>query len=188
MEYPKQKVTLEQFRIPIKRWYLMVNFIGLISYKMRITTFLLFVYFFTNFLSPVSAQTSNLSESLFKKENPWKESDLIQPLRLAAILENPKAKQPMIYNIGVSNDILHTKNVGAASETENLEKFKKQLTLLPKNTYIVIYCGCCPFEKCPNIRPAFTALQSLGFTNAKLLNLPVNLQTNWVKKGYPLQQ
>jgi len=51
---------------------------------------------------------------------------------------------------------------------------------------MVIYCGCCPFTKCPNIRPAFQQLKKMGFTNVKVLDLPVNLQTNWIAIGYPL--
>ena len=55
-----------------------------------------------------------------------------------------------------------------------------------KKRNIVIYCGCCPFKDCPNIRPAFSLLNSMKFTNHKLLNLPLNLKTDWINHGYPM--
>ncbi len=68
----------------------------------------------------------------------------------------------------------------------NLLKWKNELQKLPRNTDIVIYCGCCPFEHCPNIRPAFKLLNDMGFTNQKLLNLSHNLKADWIDKGYPI--
>ena len=52
---------------------------------------------------------------------------------------------------------------------------------------VVIYCGGCPFSRCPNARPAFELLKELKFTKAKLLNLPTSLNENWVSKGYPME-
>lgn len=118
--------------------------------------------------------------------DPWTKNQLIQPSQLASILNNPKAVKPLIFNIGVVEDIKGAKNMGAASEKENLERFKKALARLPKTTPIVVYCGCCPFDKCPNIRPAFNALKSSGFAKARLLNMPTNIKTDWINKGYPL--
>ena len=76
--------------------------------------------------------------------------------------------------------------MGGVSEKENLQKLNNALSKLPKSTFLVVYCGCCPFERCPNIRPAVTLLKNLGFKNGRLLNLPTNLKQNWVDKGYPL--
>jgi hypothetical protein len=61
------------------------------------------------------------------------------------------------------------------------------LSTLPKDANIVIYCGCCPFVKCPNIRPAFTLLNKMGFKKHKLLNLSHNVKTDWIDKGYPVR-
>lgn len=120
--------------------------------------------------------------------DPWSKNQLIQPSQLAAILNNPKAVKPLIFNIGVVENIKGAKIMGAASEKKNLEIFKKALAKVPKNASVVVYCGCCPFEKCPNIRPAFKALQSGGFAKARLLNLPTNIKTDWINKGYPLAE
>jgi thiosulfate/3-mercaptopyruvate sulfurtransferase len=42
-------------------------------------------------------------------------------------------------------------------------------------------------EKCPNIRPAFSALKSAGFQNVRVLELRTNLRTDWTAKGYPVE-
>ncbi|HCS20823.1 MAG TPA: hypothetical protein DIW47_09730 [Bacteroidetes bacterium] len=57
---------------------------------------------------------------------------------------------------------------------------------MSRDAEIIIYCGCCPFSDCPNIRPAFEVLNELKFTNPKLLNLPKNLKADWIDKGYPM--
>ncbi|WP_199233806.1 rhodanese-like domain-containing protein [Pedobacter sp. HMWF019] len=92
-----------------------------------------------------------------------------------------------IYNIGVVENIKGAVNIGGASKPENLEKFRKTLKDLPKKQTIVIYCGCCPMGKCPNIRPAFNLLSAEKFTNIKLLELPDNIKIDWIDKGYPIE-
>jgi thiosulfate/3-mercaptopyruvate sulfurtransferase len=57
-----------------------------------------------------------------------------------------------------------------------------------KNRTIIVYCGCCPWEKCPNIRPAFKELQNLGFTHVKALYIASNFGVDWVDKGYPTEK
>ena len=94
--------------------------------------------------------------------------------------------KPVIFNIGVMENIPGARSTGAASEKANLDAFKKALIKVPKSTMVVVYCGCCPFEKCPNVRPAFQLVKDLGFINARLLNLPTNLKTDWLSKGYPV--
>jgi hypothetical protein len=119
-------------------------------------------------------------------KDTWTKNQLIEPAALAAILNNSRATQPLIYNLGVVDDIKGAKNMGAASEKENLARFKETIKTLPKNTFMIVYCGCCPFERCPNIRPAFQAVKDGGFPRGRLLNLPANLKTDWISKGYPL--
>ena len=76
-------------------------------------------------------------------------------------------------------------DIGPARDSLNIIKFKEQLSKLPKDAPIVIYCGCCPFEHCPNIRPAFALLNEMKFTRHKLLNIEHNIKTDWISKGYP---
>jgi hypothetical protein len=79
-------------------------------------------------------------------------------------------------------------DIGPTKEKVNLEKLRKELDRLSKDLDIVIYCGCCPFEHCPNIRPAFTLLNEMKFTNSHLLNIEHNIRTDWVDKGYPQEK
>jgi hypothetical protein len=149
-------------------------------------TILLSILISVSVISISTAQTGINTKQSLDKRDTWTQKDLIEPSTLAAIISNPKAKQAMVYNIGVVENIKGAKNFGAASEKENLEKFKTTLAGLPKTSFLVVYCGCCPFERCPNIRPAFNLMKSMGFVNGKLLNLPTNLKQNWIDKGYPL--
>lgn len=112
---------------------------------------------------------------------PWSANELIEPATLAKA-----TNKPIIFNIGVVEDIKGARHIGAGKNAENIALLKKEITGLPKNTPIVFYCGCCPFAKCPNIRPAYRELKAAGFTNIKLLNLATNLKTDWIAKGYPL--
>ncbi len=117
---------------------------------------------------------------------PWRTDQLIEPSALAAILNDPSAKQPVLYSIGFGGGIKNSIIEGPAKDSINLLKWKNELQKLPKDANIVIYCGCCPFEHCPNIRPAFKLLNEMGFTNQKLLNLSHNLKADWIDKGYPI--
>ena len=119
---------------------------------------------------------------------PWTASQLMAPSDLAVLLNSPTAKKPLVYSVGPGALIRGSIDLGPAHEKENLDKLKLALGRLPKNADIVIYCGCCPFDRCPNIRPAFTLLNEMKFTNARLLNLEHNIHTDWVAKGYPSVQ
>jgi thiosulfate/3-mercaptopyruvate sulfurtransferase len=118
---------------------------------------------------------------------PWTASQLLAPADLAAVIKNPTEKKPVIISVGPGALIKGSLDMGPAHEKENLEKLKQQLSRLPKDADIVIYCGCCPFEHCPNIRPAFILLNEMKFRNAHLLNLEHNIKTDWVAKGYPTE-
>jgi hypothetical protein len=125
-----------------------------------------------------SKQRENVSE-------PWTSKQLMAPADLAAIINDPNVKKPMIICVGPGALIKGSLDTGPANEKENLEKLRKELSKLPRDANVVIYCGCCPFEHCPNIRPAFILLNEMKFSNARLLNLEHNIKTDWVARGYP---
>ena len=128
------------------------------------------------------------STSVFSQNNAeqWKPEQLIAPADLAIIINNPDAPQPLIISVGPSGLIKDAVNIGPAGDKGNLKKLKELLSKEKKDREIVIYCGCCPFKNCPNIRPAFSLLNSMKFTNHKLLNLPSNLKADWINHGYPM--
>jgi hypothetical protein len=126
------------------------------------------------------------AQDLSLKKQVWPDKYLMETKTLVNILENPRAAKPTIYNIGFVGNIEGAKKLAAASKEEGLAQLKSELKDKPKTSPIVIYCGCCPFEHCPNVKPAFTLLQKLGYTNAKILNLPTSIKADWTDKGYPM--
>lgn len=119
---------------------------------------------------------------------PWKENQLMPPAELAKIINDKNAHQPIVFSIGPGAIIKGSIDIGPAQEKESLTKLKNELAKLPKDANIIIYCGCCPFEHCPNIRPAFQLLKEMKFTNQRLLSLQKNIKVDWIDKGYPLSK
>ena len=58
----------------------------------------------------------------------------------------------------------------------------------PKDRDIVIYCGCCPWQNCPNMKPAFAAMREAGFTNVRALMIDRDLDRDWVDRGSPIEK
>jgi rhodanese-related sulfurtransferase len=119
-------------------------------------------------------------------QNPvnWVPGQLIEPTQLAQAITSNK-DVPTILSVGPGAPIPHSVEIGSIKDADSFEKFKQQLSTLKKDASIVVYCGCCPFEHCPNVRPAIATLKEMKFTNYKLLNLPKNLKADWLDKGYP---
>ncbi|QEC52914.1 hypothetical protein EDD80_105120 [Anseongella ginsenosidimutans] len=122
-----------------------------------------------------------------KKSEPWNQEQLMPPEELAGIIKDSAAAKPLVVCIGPGALIKGSVDVGQTGEEPNLEKLRGLLAEEDRDKAIVLYCGCCPFEKCPNIRPAFTLLNDMKFTNHRLLNLSNNLKTDWIEKGYPVE-
>ena len=117
----------------------------------------------------------------------WAPAQMVEPADLNKTLNNPKAKQPVIFCIGPSAVIKNSIDIGPGYDKANINKLKQQLNKLPKNTNIIFYCGCCPYERCPNIRPVYRLMNEMGFTNHHLLNLPRNIKVDWIDKGYAVK-
>ena len=140
---------------------------------------------FTRYFLLLSLFVTSFSGNAQQGE-PWSADQLMAPAELVPILNGPEEEIPVIISLGTGKIIPHSKEVGATGEKEGLEAMKTFLYPLPKDTEIIIYCGCCPFEHCPNVRPAFNLLNEMQFQNHKLLNLPENIKIDWLDKGYPV--
>jgi thiosulfate/3-mercaptopyruvate sulfurtransferase len=122
------------------------------------------------------------------QSDPWTPGELVQPVELAKAIESGhapivlSAAFPVLYR---GKHIVHAINAGPTSKPEGIEALKNAVANLPKDADLVIYCGCCPMMKCPNIRPAYRTLKELGFTHVRVLSLETNLHEDWVAKGYP---
>ena len=142
-----------------------------------ISTFLLLMFF------TVAAQAQ-----LTAKKQVYLPSQLMSPANLLKSYKGPQANKPLVYNIGFVGNIQGAKKIGAASKEEGLKQLMQEVRTLPKSASIVVYCGCCPFEHCPNVRPAYTMLQKLGFSKTKILDLPTSIKADWIDKGYPMEK
>jgi thiosulfate/3-mercaptopyruvate sulfurtransferase len=117
--------------------------------------------------------------------------DILHPEELVKMLQLPKTGQPLILNIGprmlyAQAHIPGSAYIGPGSNSEGIELLRSRVKALPRNSLIVLYCGCCPWDRCPNVRPAFKELMSMGFTKVKLLYIADNFGDDWVYKGYPV--
>ena len=119
-------------------------------------------------------------------QNPenWTSDQLTPPAELAATLKANK-DLPIIFSVGPGAIIPNSIDIGMVKDEKNLAKFQQELSKIPTSTNVLIYCGCCPYDHCPDVRPAISLLKSLKFTNYHLLDLPHNIKTDWIAKGYP---
>jgi len=121
------------------------------------------------------------------------QSDQMQPAELAKLLKPGFGDRPVLFQVGsfVMFQQAHIPNsafTGPGSQANGMILLKKFAAPLSKKQLIVIYCGCCPWNKCPNIGPAYKQLHDLGFTNVKALYIASNFGDDWVSKGYPVEK
>jgi rhodanese-related sulfurtransferase len=116
---------------------------------------------------------------------------LISPPDLAKVLSALPSERPLLIYVGfrlpyTQAHIPDSEDFGPAANQAALQQLLKRVNGLPRDRFIVVYCGCCPWSHCPNVRPAYEALHSLGFKKLKVLYIAENLGTDWANKGYPV--
>ena len=125
---------------------------------------------------------------------PWSASQTVLPKALAAELStNEQSRKPIVVCVGfhplyegahVPGASFH----GAASTPKGIADLKDWAQSVPRAANVVLYCGCCPLERCPNLKPAFVTLRDMGFTNLRVLLLPNDFNTDWIEKGYAVEK
>jgi thiosulfate/3-mercaptopyruvate sulfurtransferase len=145
-------------------------------------------------LAPILRSKQSGAAAQEKSAAPWTEAQVLHAVDLAPEIAGAKdAHSPTIIYVGFrtlfeGGHIPQASFHGTASKEEGLAELKKWLATLPRSANLVIYCGCCPFDRCPNIRPAYAALYEMGFTHVRVLVLPTSFAADWVEKGYPMQK
>src|SRR6202049_340425 len=115
----------------------------------------------------------------------------IEPDALAKMLQASKGEKPVVLHVGFKNfydqaKIPGSDYAGPGSKPEGLELLRKRVSSLQHKQLIVLYCGCWPWGKCPNAKPAYDALHAMGFTNVKVVHIAENFGANWVNPGLPV--
>jgi 3-mercaptopyruvate sulfurtransferase SseA len=119
-------------------------------------------------------------------------AQLIQPDELNRILHARDSEKPLILQVGshvmyAQAHIPGAEYVGPGSQADGVAQLRGRIASLPRKTFIVIYCGCCPWDRCPNVGPAYQLLHDMGFARAKVLYLADNFGADWANKGYPVE-
>lgn len=128
-----------------------------------------------------------------KAADRWSSSETMQPAQLAKMLTDKYVSLPTVIFVGfrslyAGGHVPDASFHGTASTEQGVSELKTWADSVPRSTELVIYCGCCPMDKCPNIRPAYTALNGMGFKKVRVLILPTSFAVDWADKGYPMQK
>ena len=118
------------------------------------------------------------------------QAQLIQPEELVHLLQATGTGKPLLLQVGshLLFDEAHIPGsvyAGPGSQPAGLQLLQSTVASFSKKKFIVLYCGCCPWDRCPNLGPAFKQMRDMGFSNVKVLYLANNLGADWVAKGYP---
>jgi thiosulfate/3-mercaptopyruvate sulfurtransferase len=121
------------------------------------------------------------------------EAQQIQPAELNKLLSAKAGDKPLVLQVGSrvlfeEAHISGSEFTGPGSQPAGIDLLKKRVEKLQKDKFIVLYCGCCPWNRCPNVAPAFRVLQGMGFTHVKVLYIAGNFGSDWVEKGYPVER
>ena len=120
------------------------------------------------------------------------DSSTLQTISVEELVQIVKSSQakPLLFHVGPhmlyqQAHIPGSEFLGQGSTAEGQQNLRNRVASLPKKTAIILYCGCCPWDHCPNVNPAYDTLKQLGFNNVKVLYMPNNFGADWVYKGYP---
>ena len=121
------------------------------------------------------------------------EAQWLKPEALLHLQQIKGEEKPLILQVGshmlfAQAHIPGSEYIGPGSQPAGIQQLQNRVSALSRKKLIVLYCGCCPLNRCPNLGPAFAKLSEMGFTNLKVLYLPNNFGEDWADKGYPVEQ
>jgi rhodanese-related sulfurtransferase len=121
------------------------------------------------------------------------EAQWLKPEVLLHLQQTKGVNKPLILQVGsrmlfAQAHIPGSEYAGPSSQPAGIQQLQNRVNALSRKKLIVLYCGCCPLNRCPNLGPAYAKLGAMGFTNVKVLYLPSNFGADWADKGYPVEQ
>lgn len=116
---------------------------------------------------------------------------VMQPEELVRIMQSGANQKPTILYVGprmmyAQGHVAGAEYIGPVGRPDGMQKLRARANTLPHDAFVVIYCGCCPYDHCPNIQPAYQELQKSGFSKVRVLYLATSFGANWADKGYPV--
>jgi hypothetical protein len=139
----------------------------------------------------IDAQPPTAANSPISTETTLPSAELLEPAELVQMLQASGSDHPLVLQVGshilyAEAHIPGSEYAGAGGGEAGLLSLRERVKTLKKDQFLVIYCGCCPWDRCPNIRPAYQQLHALGFSRVKVLHVADNFGSDWVKKGFPV--
>ncbi len=111
---------------------------------------------------------------------------------IAKLVQAKDPATPKILQIGFPDFYKNARIPGAffggeGSSKAGRETLAKVVKDWKRDTNIAIYCGCCPWEHCPNVLPAYKKLKTLGFTNVKAIEIHEDFDQDWIAAKLPYE-
>ena len=156
----------------------------------RLAAAMLFIFAIPYLSTQITAQFGPVSSG---SAYSIPQSQLLQPEALASLLQANSGERPLVLQVGSrmlfnQAHIPGSEYAGPGSQAAGLELLANRVSRLPHKKLIVLYCGCCPWNRCPNLGPAYAKLAGMGFSNVKVLYLADNFGADWAGKGFPVEQ
>ncbi len=126
--------------------------------------------------------------------DPWSSAQTVGAAELAKeVAASAGGNRPAVVFVGFRSlyrggHVPGSVFLGPAVSAEGMASLRRWAGSVPKSIDVVLYCGCCPLDECPNVRPAFAALRDMGFTHLRVLVLPNSYAADWLDKGYPVER
>jgi rhodanese-related sulfurtransferase len=161
-----------------------------LRFALVLFTALLGIFVFTGHGAPPASPTHPLVSADIPADPQIPSKQMLSPEQLNQML---KAQKPLVLQVGPRSmyqqaHIPGAEYIGATSTPEGVDSLRARIKSLPKDALIVMYCGCCPWDRCPNMHPAYKALRDLGYSNARVLYIANNFGADWVNQGYPTEK
>lgn len=116
---------------------------------------------------------------------------VLAPAELAARLADVEAGRLVVLYVGPPGHFEEGHVPGArrlppVSTNEGERALARELDETRLEVDVVVYCGCCPYQHCPSVRPATSTIRASGRPRTWWLDLPGGFAVDWRTRGYPV--
>lgn len=122
--------------------------------------------------------------------DPWTPAQVMTPEELLQELSAPTKPIVIAVTFKQLYDRAHVPGAlyfGPGQNPVTIAALKQWAASQPKDEEIVLYCGCCPWPDCPNIKSPFALLKDMGFTKLRVVKIETDFRRAWTEKKYPIE-